>query len=135
MAIRNRNYRSGFTLIEVLMVVVILAVLAAVIIPRFTGYADKGSQSSTKTNLQTLRSAVQAYYVTNSNTWPASTLASLLTTQGGTLRVIPKESVSNSAKVVNSLDGTGGWFYDTTNHDVFVNLNGNDTSGTPYNTY
>jgi prepilin-type N-terminal cleavage/methylation domain-containing protein len=132
---RSSHYRSGFTLVEILMVVVILAVLAAVIIPRFTGYADRGAESTTKANLQTLRSGLQAYYVTHNNSWPASTLASLLTTNGGTMDVLPKEAILNLNKIVNTADGTGGWHYDTTSHSIAPNLTGNDSTGVAFSAY
>jgi type II secretion system protein G len=53
--------RSGFTLIEILIVVVILGILAAVIIPQFTNAADDASISSARTQLQTMRSQVELY--------------------------------------------------------------------------
>ncbi|MBI4868607.1 MAG: type II secretion system protein [Candidatus Wallbacteria bacterium] len=132
---QGKRYGFGFTLVEILMVVVILSVLATVIIPRFTGYVDRGVEASTKSNLQTLRSSVQTYYAMHNNTWPASNLSSLLTTNGGTLAKIPNEAITNQSKVVNVLDGTGGWLYEPTTHDVGVNLNGNDSTGSPYSGY
>jgi type II secretory pathway pseudopilin PulG len=117
------------------MVVVILAVLSAVIIPRFTGYVDRGNEATTKVNLQTLRSSIQTSYAMRNNTWPTSNLSSLLTTNGGTLKDLPKEAILNLNKVVNTADGTGGWVYDTTAHDVAPNLSGNDSTGTAYSSY
>jgi general secretion pathway protein G len=56
----NRAAR-GFTLIEILIVVVILGILAAVIIPQFTNAADDASVSSARTQLQTMRSQIELY--------------------------------------------------------------------------
>jgi len=53
--------RTGFTLIEILIVVVILWILAAVIIPQFTNAADDASISSARTQLQTMRSQIELY--------------------------------------------------------------------------
>ena len=58
--ISNRSGR-GFTLIEILIVVVILGILAAVIIPQFTNAADDASISSARTQLQSMRSQIELY--------------------------------------------------------------------------
>lgn len=51
----------GFTLVEVLIVVVILAILAAVVMPSLTGAAEQTEISATYTDLQKLRRAVGVY--------------------------------------------------------------------------
>jgi len=56
-----RRAARGFTLIEILIVVVILGILAAVIIPQFTNAADDASVSSARTQLQTMRSQIELY--------------------------------------------------------------------------
>ncbi len=55
------NRREAFTLIEVLIVVVIMAVLAATIIPQFSSSADDAKQSSVDFTLQPLTSQLQLY--------------------------------------------------------------------------
>ncbi len=57
---RNKR-RSGFTLIEVLIVVVIMAVLAATIIPQFSNSAKDAKEGSLKFNVHTLRSQIELY--------------------------------------------------------------------------
>ena len=53
--------RNAFTLIEVLIVVVIMAVLAATIIPQFASSTDDAKASAGKFNLHTLRSQIEMY--------------------------------------------------------------------------
>ena len=65
------NLRKGFTLIEILIVVVILGILAAVVIPQFTNAADDASVSSARTQLQTMRSQIELYRAQN-GAYPSS---------------------------------------------------------------
>lgn len=53
--------KSAFTLIEILIVVVLLGILAAVVIPNFTDSADETKQKAELTDLHTLRSQIQLY--------------------------------------------------------------------------
>jgi general secretion pathway protein G len=61
----TRRIRTGFTLIEILIVVVILGILAAVVIPQFTNAADDASVASARTQLQTMRSQIELYRAQN----------------------------------------------------------------------
>lgn len=53
---------AGFSLIELLVVVAILAVLAAVIAPQFSNSSVEAKESALRSNLSSLRSAVELYY-------------------------------------------------------------------------
>jgi len=61
--IQLKGRRRGFTLIEILIVVVILGILAAIVIPQFTSASDQAAVSSVRSQLQTLRSQVHLYQV------------------------------------------------------------------------
>ncbi len=63
----NKIHRRGFTLIEVLIVVVIMAVLAATIIPQFSASTDDAKESSLLFNMHTLRSQIELYRVHHSS--------------------------------------------------------------------
>ncbi len=65
--------RSGFTLIEVLIVVVIMAVLAATIIPQFSTSTKDAEDSQIEFNLHTLRSQVELYKVQHGGSYPPIT--------------------------------------------------------------
>jgi general secretion pathway protein G len=68
----NRKHRrAGFTLIEVLIVVVILGILAATVLPQFTSATDDAKESALLQNLQTLRVQIQLYQFQHDGQWPA----------------------------------------------------------------
>lgn len=57
--------RSAFTLIEVLIVVVLMAILAATIIPQFASSTTDAKTSAMNSNLRSLRSQLQVYKAEN----------------------------------------------------------------------
>ncbi|MCA9285091.1 MAG: prepilin-type N-terminal cleavage/methylation domain-containing protein [Phycisphaerales bacterium] len=62
--------KRGFTLIEILIVVVILGILAAIVIPQFTDASQEASESAVKSQLQTMRSQVELFRVKNGGALP-----------------------------------------------------------------
>ena len=55
------KYR-GFTLVELLIVVIILAILAAIIVPQFSASTNDAKAAALQSNLANLRSAIEFYY-------------------------------------------------------------------------
>ena len=64
--------RRAFTLIEMLIVIVILGVLAMVIIPQISTSTDDAKLSTLRTNLTSMRNAVELYYAQHSSMYPAT---------------------------------------------------------------
>jgi general secretion pathway protein G len=65
-----KSRKSGFTLVEILIVVIILGILAAVVIPQFSDASDDTRSSSAMTNLKTIRSQLQLYKAQHTESWP-----------------------------------------------------------------
>jgi len=62
--------RKGFTLVEVLLVVLILAVLASVVIPRIAESAGDAKDAKCDANIANLRRALELYAVDNDGEYP-----------------------------------------------------------------
>jgi len=63
--------KSGFTLVEILIVVVILGILAAIVIPQFTQASSEAKTNSLCSDLQTLRSQIELYKCQHNDVNPA----------------------------------------------------------------
>jgi prepilin-type N-terminal cleavage/methylation domain-containing protein len=62
--------RTAFTLVEILIVVIILGVLAAIITPHFTGAVTEAEIGTTSHELAKLRRAIEVYQISNHNVLP-----------------------------------------------------------------
>ena len=67
---KTNRTRSGFTLVEILIVVIILGILAAIVIPQFTNASTDARKSSMLSQLQTLRSQVQLFKLQHNDILP-----------------------------------------------------------------
>ncbi|MHC4619814.1 MAG: prepilin-type N-terminal cleavage/methylation domain-containing protein [Planctomycetota bacterium] len=74
--------KSGFTLVEILIVVVILGILAAIVIPQFTDASTEAKQSRLMTDLQSMRAQIELYKIQHNDCLPGVANANLLHTAG-----------------------------------------------------
>lgn len=64
--------QRGFTLIEILIVVMVLGILAMIIVPQITVSTSDAKKSTLVTNLGAMRNAIELYYHQHNNTYPGA---------------------------------------------------------------
>ena len=66
----SRSRRSAFTLVEILIVVVILGILAAIVVPQFSNAAEESARNVTQNELYKIRRHIEVFRVRNSGQAP-----------------------------------------------------------------
>ena len=132
---------AAFTLVEVLIVIVIMAILAAVIVPNFVDTTKDARESTALFNLHTLRSQIQVYCAEHTGELPGPLLEELAeeTDEEGNVSPggpygpycaqIPVNPFSNSAlvnEIANSpaqesdVSASHGWLYNPTTGEIWI---------------
>ncbi len=128
--------KSGFTLVEILIVVIILGILAAIVIPQFTNASTDARNNSLTSQLQTLRSQIELYKLQHRDSVPK-----LVTGGSGVWKVFTSKTKEdgtvdetgafgpymqnapvnpiNGATAVAAAEGANvGWVYDETTGEI-----------------
>ncbi|MCS7201187.1 MAG: type II secretion system GspH family protein [Dictyoglomus sp.] len=64
---------KGFTLIELMVVIVIIAILAAVALPNFMGATEKARESAVRSAVKTIQTSLEMYATDNQGYYPTAT--------------------------------------------------------------
>ena len=136
-----RTRRSGFTLVEILIVVIILGILAAIVIPQFTNASSDARNNSVTSQLQTLRNQIELYKVQHNELWPTTdgaagsawSWARLTgkTDEDGTINAasgklgpymqqVPTNPVNGKTAVGAAAGATIGWLFDSATGKIYA---------------
>jgi general secretion pathway protein G len=135
----RKTMAKGFTLVEILIVVVILGILAAIVVPQFTNAANEARQGNVETQTSTLENQLELYAAQNNGVYPTiaqlnadpangSTNGWSVMIDGNYIKEAPQNPFSAAANFTlvtvsaaanstaadteaNAGDGTQGWYY------------------------
>jgi prepilin-type N-terminal cleavage/methylation domain-containing protein len=158
--IHNARYemKKSFTLVEILIVVAILGILAAVTMPMVKDYTQQAKESAAKDNLRILRNAIELYAAQHENVPPGyannnpsfTPVSVFFTTQLVTVEhylsgipVNPFNEKKTVKMIGNSEDfpvapaetDTYGWIYKPAAKTIRLNWDGTDSKGVAYFDY
>jgi type II secretion system protein G len=123
----RHRFSKAFTLIEILIVVVILGILAAIVIPQFTKASEDAQGGNVQTQLATIRNQIELYRVRNNGAYPftAANLAWTPLVTVDYLRNAPVNPRTNKTTVVAGTDHTSGsindgWVWNNGTHTMYA---------------
>src|SRR3954468_18464129 len=102
MNLKKMKQSKGFTLIELMIVVAIIGILAAVAIPKFADLVTKSKEASVKANLGAVRSALSIYYGDSEGSYPGNLYDGLTTSS----RYLSSNSLGNFSVPKHSTNGS-----------------------------
>lgn len=125
-SITSRQTRSGFTLVELLVVMSIIALLLTIAVPRYLNSVERSKEAVLQSDLRTMREAIDKYYGDHAK-YPSS-LDDLVT--GKYLRSVPEDPITDSRSswvIVPPEDPQKGEVF-----DVKSGAPGKSRDGTPF---
>lgn len=68
-SLKNKRAQSGFTIVELLIVIVVIGILAALVVTTYSGIQARARDSERQTDIQALQTQIEAYFAT-ANVYP-----------------------------------------------------------------
>jgi len=148
---KNRK-EHGFTLIELMIVVAIIGILAALALPKFAQLVEKSREAATKGNMNAMRSSISIYYGDSEGIYPTYLETSPLYLFSKFMEKIPPVKATHAGVGIGtneSPSGTDvvhtsdesivvtniGWRYNSNTGRIFVNSSATDSKNLAYSTY
>ncbi|OIO07652.1 MAG: hypothetical protein AUJ52_09890 [Elusimicrobia bacterium CG1_02_63_36] len=142
-----KRFRRGFTLIELMMVVVVLGILSSIAATRYVDAMRKANDGATKGNLGALRSALGIYYANMLSQYPQN--LALLDDNRAYINRVPMtvlrdyhadSNTSSEGAAAAVLTDGGGWSYvnaptDANYGKVWINCSHTDAAGRVWTSY
>ena len=110
MGMHRHRRNAGFTLIEIMIVIVVIAILIGVLLPNFRGTQDEAMTQRGRSEMRTLATAIESYYIHNSNTLPAN-LTALITATPRIINVVPDDPFRSGSNDYSYARDTNGVYY------------------------
>lgn len=141
---RRSVWHRGFTLIELIAVIVVLAILAGVALPKYFDYSAQARVSATIGSLGGMRAGIASFHANSAITGtPAYPTYAEFTTIGTVMQEPLPDNPYSGVNTVRNADGTWvavnppvsgaqGWAYDQTNGKIWANT---DTAGVDENEF
>jgi general secretion pathway protein G len=133
--------RQGFTLVELVVVVMILGILAAVAAPKLLGTSGTATDNGLRQTLAVVRDAIERYAAENGGDFPPGTAfaTEIAPYIRGTFPTCPvgNKNANVAVGTNNTVGGTEGWHYNKLTGEFIVNSTDTDNSvsAVGYNTY
>ena len=128
---RQTQQRWAFTLIELLIVIVVISILIGILLPGFRGAEDEASEQRARAELRTIATAIESYYIHNSNTLPTN-LTQLITATPRIISVVPDDPFRAGSNDYSYGKDSNSVYYVIWSYsrDRTADITGADTDGT-----